>query len=82
MITKTKNAARQPGGGGPMFLNEGWSHSRERRQLFKGGFRTAREAERAMVERLHEVQNHTYTKPTKQTVTEYLRAWLDAIPFT
>jgi hypothetical protein len=31
MITKTKNAARQPGRGGPMFLNEGWSHSRERR---------------------------------------------------
>lgn len=31
MITKTRNAVRQPARGGPMFLNEGWSHSRERR---------------------------------------------------
>lgn len=42
----------------------------------KGGFRTRKDAERALATVINEVNRGTYAEPTKQTVAEFLREWL------
>jgi integrase len=45
---------------------------------WSGGHRTRKDAERALTELVGRVQKGTYLEPTKQTVGEYLTAWLTA----
>ncbi len=44
----------------------------ERRQQFKGGFRTKREAQRALIEALSSIDRGTYVDPASQSVADYL----------
>lgn len=49
----------------------------ERRQQFRGGFRTKRDAQRALVDALSELGRGTYVDPRRQSLAEYLQdEWL------
>lgn len=47
-----------------------------RKQSTKGGFRTRKEAERALAESISQLGHGTFVEPTRQTVADYLRDWL------
>lgn len=49
-----------------------------RRQKWHSGFTTRREAERALTEKLRQVETHSYVEQSKQTVGTFLNEWLDA----
>jgi integrase len=51
----------------------------KRRQKWHSGYRTKRDAERALSEIVASVHSGTYLEPTKQTLSEYTREWLAAI---
>jgi hypothetical protein len=51
----------------------------KRRQKWHSGFRTKRDAERALSEIVASMYSGTYLEPTKQTLSEYAREWLVAI---
>ncbi len=54
----------------------------KRRQKWHSGYRTKRDAERALTEVLNRIRSGTYVDPGRQTMTEYLREWLVAIQRT
>jgi integrase len=61
----------------------------KRRQKWHSGFRTKRDAERALTEIVAAVHAGTYSEPTKQTFSEFVREWLmrssqpsDRLPIT
>jgi integrase len=54
----------------------------KRRQRWKSGFRTRREAERFLTEQLQRLGDGSYAAPQKQTVAEYLAEWLPAVAAT
>lgn len=49
------------------------------KQTWRGGFRTKKDAERALHEIVGQIDSGTYTKPVRQTVHQYLRD--DWLPF-
>lgn len=49
----------------------------KRRQKWKGGFRTKKEAERELARITHALHTGTYVEPSRMTVAEYLRYWLE-----
>ena len=49
----------------------------KRRQKWFSGFATKKEAERAMVEKIAELNRGEYIEPTKMTVKEFLEMWLE-----
>lgn len=51
----------------------------KRRQKWHSGFRTKRDAERALNEILNRIGSGAYVDPGRQTIAEYLREWLMAI---
>jgi integrase len=51
----------------------------KRRQKWHSGFRTKRDAERALSEIVSSVHTGSYLEPTKQTLSDYAREWLKAI---
>jgi Arm DNA-binding domain/Phage integrase, N-terminal SAM-like domain len=51
----------------------------KRRQKWTSGYRTKREAERALSEIVASVHSGSYLEPTKQTLTEFATDWLAAI---
>src|SRR5687767_12007246 len=51
----------------------------KRRQKWHSGYRTKREAERALSEIVASVHSGTYVEPTKQTLTDFVPDWLIAI---
>jgi hypothetical protein len=51
----------------------------KRRQKWHSGYRTKRDAERALSEIVGSVHTGTYTEPTKQTLTDFVTDWLAAI---
>jgi integrase len=51
----------------------------KRRQKWHSGFRTKRDAERALSEIVASVHSGTYLEPTKQTLSDFTREWLAAI---
>jgi integrase len=51
----------------------------KRRQKWHSGFRTKRDAERALSEMVASLHAGTYIEPTKQTLTEFTKEWLIAI---
>jgi integrase len=51
----------------------------KRRQKWHSGYRTKRDAERALSEIVASVHSGTYLEPTKQTVSEFVTDWLAAI---
>jgi hypothetical protein len=51
----------------------------ERRQQFKGGFRTKREAQRALLDALASIEQRAYVDPIRQSVADFLlEEWLPA----
>jgi integrase len=50
-----------------------------RRQVWKGGFATKREAQKALREALSRVDLGTFVAPQRTTVAEYLDQWLETI---
>jgi integrase len=56
--------------------------SGRRRQKWVGGFRTRKEADRALAEAVVRRQEGAYVEPTKQTVGEFLGEWIPAIRTT
>jgi integrase len=54
----------------------------KRRQKWHSGFRTKRDAERALSEIVASVHAGHYLEPTKQTLTEFVTEWLAAIKTT
>jgi hypothetical protein len=53
--------------------------TRKRRQRWHSGYRTKREAERALSEIIASVHAGSYIEPTKQTLREFTSEWLAAI---
>src|SRR5829696_10220142 len=51
----------------------------KRRQKWHSGFRTKRDAERALSEIVGAVHSGTYVEPSKQTLGEFVEDWLDGI---
>jgi integrase len=51
----------------------------KRRQKWHSGFRTKRDAERALSEIVASVHAGAYVEPTKQTLSDFTREWLAAI---
>jgi hypothetical protein len=51
----------------------------KRQQKWHSGYRTRRDAERALTELLAAKDKGTYLEPTKQTLSDYTREWLAAI---
>lgn len=51
----------------------------ERRQTSRGGFTTKRAAEEALTEQLGQVDSGVYVPPSRATLAEYLRQWLDGL---
>jgi len=49
----------------------------KRKQKWLRGFRTRKEAEKALANAIAEVERGTYIDPAKMTVAEYLRWWLE-----
>lgn len=51
----------------------------KRKQKWHSGFRTKRDADKALTEILSRLDQGTYVEPTKQNVSEFLAEWLAAI---
>jgi integrase len=51
----------------------------KRRQTWRSGFRTKRDAERELTELLGRVRGGTYVESSRETVADFLREWLVAI---
>lgn len=51
----------------------------KRRQSWKSGFRTRRDAERGLIELLGRLEGGSFVEPTRQTVGDFLCEWLAAI---
>jgi Arm DNA-binding domain len=54
----------------------------QRKQKWHSGYRTKRDAERALVEILGRLEGGTYVEPTRQDLAAYLREWLPAVRST
>ena len=50
-----------------------------RRQKWHAGFRTRKDARRALADILGRLDRGTYVEPSRQTLSEYLVEWLEAI---
>jgi hypothetical protein len=51
----------------------------KRQQKWRSGFKTKRDAERAMREAIGRLEQGTYVEPSRQTVAEYMREWLKGV---
>ena len=51
----------------------------KRRQSWKSGFRTRRDAERGLTDLLGRLEGGGFVEPTRQTVGDFLCEWLEAI---
>jgi integrase len=60
-------------------VDVGHDESGRRRQQWRGGFDTRREAEQALTEALGRLQKGTYVEPSKLTVAAFMGQWLDSI---
>ncbi|MCY4654660.1 MAG: tyrosine-type recombinase/integrase, partial [Dehalococcoidia bacterium] len=47
----------------------------KRMQMSQGGFRTRQAAQRALREKIREIEDGTYVAPSKMTLSEYLEEW-------
>ncbi len=50
----------------------------KRKQIFKRGFKTEAEAKREMRKVAMQVDENTYVKPTKRTLAEFMKEWLQS----
>jgi integrase len=53
----------------------GYGSTGKRKQKWESGFRTKREAQRVLTERMHEIQNGVYFEPVKITLGEHISNW-------
>jgi integrase len=59
-------------------VDVGKTEGGKRKQKWFSGFKTKREAQQHLTEVLGQVQRGGYVPPTKQTVSQHLREWLEA----
>lgn len=57
-------------------LYTGYDANGRRKAKWFSGYRTKREAQAALVEKLHELQSGTYVEPARESFGEYMRQWL------
>lgn len=70
---------RKRGNTWSVVVDLGRDHEGRRRQKWHSGFRTKRDAERAMAEILGAIQSGSYAEPSRQTLGEYLQQWVAGI---
>ena len=58
------------------WIDQPRSEDGKRRQITRSGFRTKKEAERALAKALTEVEDGSFTRPDTTTVAVHLRTWL------
>lgn len=68
---------RQRGSTWTWYINLPADVSGKRRQDSKGGFRTKREAQRALGEAIHALEHGSYVAPSTKRLGEYLLGWLE-----
>ncbi len=73
---------RKRGSSWTVVYDEGHDEGGRRRQRSKGGFTTRREAEAFLADQLRRLGDGSYAQPSKETVSEYLAAWLPAVEGT
>lgn len=73
---------RKRGNGWTVVVDHGRDADGKRRQKWHSGFRTKRDAERALGEILNRIGTGSYVDPGRQTTGEYLREWLVAVQRT
>jgi integrase len=49
----------------------------KRKQKWFSGFKTKKEAEKAMIDKMHELEQGMYVEPSKTTIKEYFEQWLE-----
>jgi hypothetical protein len=57
--------------------DEGVNEQGDRRQIWRGGFKTKADAEQFLTGVLGELDKGTYVQPSKLTVSEYLTTWVE-----
>ena len=70
---------RKRGSTWTVVVDVGRDENGKRRQTWKGGFRTRRDAERSLTELLGRLECGTFVEPSRLTVADYLAEWLAAI---
>lgn len=73
---------RKRGNTWAVVVDHGQDEDGKRRQKWHSGYRTKRDAERALTEILSRISAGTYMDPGRQTTADYLREWLTAIKGT
>ena len=74
---------RKRGRSWTLVIDTGVDESGRRKQQWRGGFATKREAERALAESIRALETGSYIEPTVLTVSDFLdRQWLPAISST
>lgn len=61
-------------------LDLGRDENGKRKRKWHGGFATKREAERAQAKLVHDLDQGVYSEPSRLTVAEYVRDWLEDKP--
>lgn len=75
-----KGHVTRKGGSGPWYVVIDIGRdpiTNKRRQKWYSGFRTKKAAEAELAKLLHQMQTGAYVEPTKLTLGDYLRQWLD-----
>ncbi|MBA4543961.1 MULTISPECIES: site-specific integrase [Thermoactinomyces] len=49
----------------------------KRKQKWFSGFKTKKEAEKALIQKIHELEQGTFVEPAKTTLKEYMERWLE-----
>lgn len=65
------------GSGYSIIVDLGRDSEGKRKQKWFNGYKTKKEAEKALTTVLHQLQNNTYIEPSKLTVADYLTNWLE-----
>jgi integrase len=74
---------RKRGNTWSVVYDEGYDDNGKRRQRWRGGFATKRDAQKALTERLHSLGEGTYVEPSKVTLAAFVTdEWLPAIEDT
>jgi hypothetical protein len=61
-------------------LDLGRDETGKRKRKWHGGFVTKREAERVQAKLVHDLDQGVYSEPSRLTVAEYVKDWLEAKP--
>jgi len=75
-----RGSVTRKGGRWYVVLDLGRDETGKRKRKWHGGFTTKREAERVQAKLVHDLDQGVYSEPSRLTVVEYMRGWLEAKP--